>query len=108
MTDLLCKGDWALRTACGTCRRCLEAAPAEIKRLRGLIMHNEMDPILPQDVTIVNTFGTGGIRFRKGVKLSTFVVAAQRWYLIAVEHIFQEIGPEDIEALRSGPSRADR
>lgn len=43
MSGPVCRGAWALNSACGRCDRCLETAPAEIARLKLLINTPETD-----------------------------------------------------------------
>lgn len=40
---VVCKGSWALGTACGRCFRCVETAPAEVARLRQVAKDAEAD-----------------------------------------------------------------
>jgi len=53
----LCKGAWALGTACGTCMRCVEHAPAEIARLRERVKELEAAASLDARVTAANVGG---------------------------------------------------
>ena len=52
------------------------------------------EPVLPYDVTV------GGGTFRKGVKLSTFVLAAQDWHRAANPKFYTLTGEEKAENLR--------
>ena len=52
------------------------------------------EPVLPYDVTV------GGGTFRKGVKLATFVLAAQRWHRAANPELYTLTAEQKAENLR--------
>lgn len=77
----------------------LTAARDEAERLRGRVSELESERgKLPYDVVI-----SGGMTFRKGVAIKTFVKAAQRWHRQAMDR-YKTI---DVKRLRQQASELD-